>query len=251
MKISKTLLVCALMPTLLFGQTRISTPDVRISEEPVAVMEEGFTGWTYSLDGKWIKGENCIFPRLLSVQNDRLKTPPYSLGIDNMQEIQVYEVFYGADTLLLILKPFEDGYFKYTSSQTGWRKQNSIHYFVIDKPKSHLNEIQDTLLHTLEYKLYDSGTISDISLRKSIPEISKQLNLSQKSNRLLYLDFQVWKETGKIRFMLYSNHEVFHDLRGTVGDITIRGKSLFGTPQLLNYIYFEADLNVFSQLNIL
>ena len=251
MKFLKTLLVCAFVPTILYGQTRTNTPEVKISEEPIASMEEGFTGWTYSLDGKWISGENCIYPRLLSVQNDRLKSPPYSLGIDNMKEIQVYEVLYGADTLLLILKPYEDGYFKYASSQTGWRSQKSIHYFIIDKPKSHLNEIQDTLLHTLEYKLYDSGTIQDISLRKAIPEISKRLNLSQKSNRILFLDYQVWKETGVIRFMLYANHEVFHDLRGTVSDITIRGKSLFGTPQLLNYIYFEADLNVFSQLNIL
>ena len=81
-----------------------------------------------------------------SSEDNLVKNKEAVFAIDNMQEIQVYEVFYGADTLLLILKPFEDGYFKYTSSQTGWRKQNSIHYFVLLTNR--------LLMHSLEHIFY-------------------------------------------------------------------------------------------------
>jgi hypothetical protein len=71
------------------------------------------------------------------------------------------------------------------------------------------------------------------------------------SNKYLHLDLQLWRTENILRFNLYSNHEVFSDLEGTVTDLKIKGKSLFGTEQLMNYIYFETELTTFAQLNIL
>lgn len=251
MKFLKTTLIAAILPSFLMAQTRVNSPQIQIGEEPIGVLDENFKGWSYSLDGKWISGEQCVYHRILSVQEDLLNSDEQKLGIDNFNEIRVHELYYGKDTLLLLLKPFEAGYYKYPRSKTGWKTELRIHYFVIEKPKEALAEINDTVFHSMEYKLYDSGTLNNTSVRRSIDEISQRLNLTKTSNRYLYLDFEVYKSTSVIRFMLYANHEIFHDLQGTVDDLTIRGKSLFGTPQLLNYIYFEADLKAFSQLHLL
>ncbi len=232
------------------AQTRESTPDMIFSEEPIGLLEEDITGWTYSLDGKWLSGENVVYPRLQSRNTEKLNKPPYKFGIDNFSKMALHEIHYGRDTLLLLVKFFENGYFKYPRTQSGWKSQKGLHYFVFEKPNQQLVNITDTTRHTFTAKLINSGTLTDVSYRKYLDRVEERVNLEESSNRFLHMDFELYRETDVFRFMIYANHEVFHDLRGTVTDLDIKGKSLFGTPQLLDYVYFETTFTAFRELKL-
>lgn len=232
------------------AQVRTDEPDVLFSEEPLGIIEEGLTGWTYSLDGKWISGENVVYPRIQSRNTDKLKNEPYKFGIDNISKMALHEIYYGADTLLLLVKFFEIGYFKYPRTQSGWKDQNGLHYFVFEKPRQQLQNVTDSIRQTFKAKLINSGTLTDVSQRKYLKKIEERLNLLEASNRYLYFDYELYQQKDVLRFMIYSNHEVFHDLRGTNTDLSIKGKTLFGTPQLLDYVYFETTFTTFSELKL-
>ena len=232
------------------AQHRASTPDMLFGEDPIGIIDEGITGWTYTLDGKWISGENVAYPRIQSRNNAVLNNPPYQFGIDNITQMALHEIIYGSDTVLLLVKFFENGYFKYPRTQSGWKNQKGLHYFVFEKPRHKLSSVADTTRQTFTVKLINSGTLMDVSQRKYVNRIEERINLEEKSNRLLYFDFELYKDTDVLRFMIYANHEVFHDLRGTVTDLEIKGKTLFGTPQLLDYVYFETTFTAFSELKL-
>jgi hypothetical protein len=233
-----------------YAQTRTSTPDMVFGEEPIGLLEDDVNGWTYSLDGKWMKGENVVYPRVQSRNNEKLEKPPCQFGIDNFSKMAVHEIQYGKDTLFLLVKFFENGYFKYPRTQSGWKSEKGLHYFVFKKPKQHIANITDTLRHTFTAKLINSGTLTDVSHRRYLDKIEERINLEERSNRFLYFDFEFYQKTDVLRFMIYANHEVFHDLRGTITDLDISGKTLFGTPQLLDYIYFETTFTAFRELKL-
>lgn len=239
------------MSLLSYSQSRHNSPILTISEEPTAILEESVTGWSYSLDGKWISGENRIYKRILSSNIEQLEEDQNELGIDNFESISTYEFMYGEDTLLLILKPFTEGAYEYPRSGRGWDDWRSVHYFVIEKPKSEIASIKDTNLREYSYRLRASGTVQNVSRRRTLERIIPRINLEESSNRYLILQAEVYAESEIVRFMLYSNHQIFHDVRGVISDVTIRGNSLFGTPRLLEYVYFECDLNQFAELGLM
>lgn len=233
------------------AQTRLESPNLEIPEEPLAQLGEGVTGWSYSLDGKWISGENRIYKRIHSSQIEELEEDPNQLGIDNFEDISTYEFTYGEDTLLLIVKSFLDGRYEYPRSKRGWKDWRSVHYFVIEKPKSQWKDITDTTFREFRFRLRASGTVRKVSRRRTMERIIPRINLNQTSKRFLILQTEVYPATSTIRFMLYSNHSVFQDVRGILSDLTLRGNSLFGSQRLLDYAYFECDLTRFVQLEIL
>jgi hypothetical protein len=237
--------------TVLVAQDRINKPIPEINEISSGSLIEEITGWSYSLDGRWIEQENTIPKRILYKQKTKDKSPQNELGIDNIKNLQIHEIYYDQDTLLLLVKLFEDGFYKFPRSRSGWKSQTSLYYFIFPKPKVSLDELQDSSAYQLKFKLVDSGQIKDVSKKKYLDPVESKMNLMYSSNKYLHLDIQLWRNENIMRFNLYSNHEVFNDLEGTVTDLKIKGKSLFGTEQLMNYIYFETELTTFAQLNIL
>lgn len=234
----------------LFSQKRVNKPIPEINELSTGRLLENVTGWSYSLDGRWIDRECTIPARILYRQKTQNKSPQSELGIDNIQNLYIHEIYYDADTLLLLVKLYEDGYFKFPRSRSGWKKQTSLQYYIFPKPNLDLEDLEDALTHRLKFKLVDSGNIRDINRKKYLLPVEQKMNLMHHSNKVMHLDLQMWREENILRFNLYSNHEVFNDLEGTVTDLKIKGKSLFGTEQLMNYIYYETDLTTFAQLNI-
>lgn len=251
MKNTILLLSLTLVSGVGFAQSRRNSPKMTIDPTPISTLDENVTGWSYSLDGKWIPGEYRIYQRILSSQMETLEDDPQQLGIDNFETISTYPLYYGDDTLLLITKLFLDGEYDYPRSKRGWDDWWSVHYFVIDKPADHHVDLNDSSLHEVEYRLRASGTIQDVSRRKILQKIEERINLETSTNRYLILQTQFYSESNTARFMLYSNHSIFHDVRGIVEDLAVRGHSLFGTPRLLDYVYFECDLNRFLELGIL
>ncbi|MCT4625072.1 MAG: hypothetical protein N4A46_15720 [Schleiferiaceae bacterium] len=233
------------------AQERKSKPVPEINENTYGILDEEITGWTYSLDGQWIGNESLIIKRGLYHQHNNQSASDENLGIDNFKNIIAHEIYYNEDTLLLLVKIFDDGYYKLPRSKKGWKDRLSLHYFVVNNEIPSIDSLQDSVLHQLRYRLIDSGTIKQVSKKKYLEPIKAKLNIIEPSNKYLHLDIQFWRSTNILRFNLYSNHEVFNDLEGTVSDLKINGKSLFGTEQLMNYIYFETDLNSFSKLNLL
>jgi hypothetical protein len=241
-------LMCSLN---IIAQERINKPIPMVNEISRGSLLEEITGWSYSLDGRWISQDMTIPKRILYKQKTQEKSPQTELGIDNIKNLHLHEIYYDQDTLMLLVKLYEDGFYKFPRTRSGWKSQTSLFYFIFPKPKIGLEELQDSSSHQLKFKLVDSGEIKDVSKKKYLEPIESKMNLMYSSNKYLHLDLQLWRTENILRFNLYSNHEVFSDLEGTVTDLKIKGKSLFGTEQLMNYIYFETELTTFAQLNIL
>lgn len=251
MKNSILYIVFVALSINVYAQQRVNKPIPIINEASRGSLIEEITGWSYSLDGRWISQDMTIPKRILYKQKTQDKSPQTELGIDNIKNLHLHEIYYDEDTLFLLVKLYDDGYYKFPRTKTGWKSQTSLYYFIFPKSDLTLAELSDSAAHRLKFKLIDSGEIKDISKKKYLAPIESKMNLMYSSNKYLHLDMQMWREENIMRFNLYSNHEVFNDLEGTVTDLKIKGKSLFGTEQLMNYIYFETELTTFAQLNIL
>ena len=51
----------------------------------------------------------------------------------------------------------------------------------------------------------------------------------------------------RIRFQFFSLHKVFRDVEGVRKDFTINGQSMYINEGLFDYLYYETDIENFSE----
>lgn len=229
------------------GQLRENNPLPVLAEEPTGILEEAITGWCYSLDGQWVSEENTIPVRAVSRDKQTYKSDENALGLDNLQAIKTYPVQYGKDTLFLIVKFFKEGSFKYPATKSGWKTQLNAYYYLV--PISFLKDL-NALYNQEEKKLMvemiHGGLVSNIKERNALEEIEKQLIVKDSYDRNMVLHIKPFLEQKVVQFQLYSLHEIFSDVEGVLHNFTLNGKSVYGSPVLLNYIYYETPLDNFK-----
>ncbi len=223
------------------AQPRENKPLPIFTKKPVKVLDDHITGWSFSLDGQWVSEEMTIPPRLISTNEDAYDTRENELGNDNIEELQLYPILYGNDTLVMLVKLYKTGHYEYESTQRGWDDYLMAYYFVVDnKDLFKLGKISaETSI--IEMPMRDFGTISRVRSGNVLDEIKKKIIIKQKTDRFLTFTARKVEETSKIQFQFASLHDIFTDVEGVLNDFQIRGKSVYGNKGLLDYIYYEVD----------
>ncbi len=242
----RKLLILLTLSQWLSAQPRQSKPLPKLSEKPLKVLDEGITGWSYSLDGQWVSAEMKIPVRLISTNEDEYDTRINRLGNDNIEELQLYPVIYGNDTLVMLVKLYETGQYRYQHTQKGWDDHLMAYYFIFNQGE--LNQLQtiDTNTTNIELPLRDFGLISNTSPGKVAEDIGKRLIIKPSTGRLLTFTIRKIGESEKIQFQFASLHEIFPGVEGVLNDFTLKGKSVYGNRLLLDYLYYEMDQSTFK-----
>jgi hypothetical protein len=236
------------LPLLSAAQLRENRPLPQFTEEPTSVLADSVSGWSLSLDGQWIQGEKLIYPRLISRDEEAYEQNENSLGVDNFEALQLYPVQYGEDTLILLVKLYTRGFYKYEVSKKGWKTETNAYYFLVEKRdlKNALSAI-DTSVSMLKMGLLDGGMLVDVNPRKVLKDIVATLRVRERYDRVLVVMAQRVPETKKMRFHLFSLHQVFPDVEGVLKDFTMRGKTMYGSRFLFDFLYYETDEKIFNR----
>lgn len=250
MKISSAALVFVLLSCLgqIRGQVHKSKPLPQLSEEPVHLIDENIKGWSYSLDGQWLSREMNIPPRLISTNHEAFETHEAELGLDNIEELQLYPMLYGSDTLLALVKIYRNGNYEFEATQRGWDDYNQAYYFVFEPGELDQLKSVGSEPSIIKIKLRGFGELRQFKKRKVRSHLKDDLLVKDKTNRVLAITMKV--EEGTAYFQMASLHSIFSDVEGVLHDFKRQGSSLYGSPILLDYLHysydFEALKNFFS-----
>lgn len=242
----RTLLILLVSTLIGHAQIHSNKPVPEIMEESVRVIDEDITGWSLSKDGQWISADMKIPVRAVSKDEEAYEGETAELGLDNISKLLLYPALYGNDTLYILVKEMESGYYKYPSTQQRWYSTTSAYYWVFNRQG--LKAINDTAGDDiiLNIPLLDYGELGEVKT-KHLPEaLSRHLVIKPKTGRVLSIavDFDN-TQPNKIFFQLSSQHTVFPDVEGVVRDFTQNGRSLYGTPLLIEFLHYEYDKDSF------
>lgn len=240
------LILCCSFSLLISAQLREEKPLPMFPEEASSILVDSVAGWSYSKDGQWIKGEKIIYPRLISRNEEAYKAKENYLGIDNFKELQLYPVQYGKDTLLLLIKLFTSGKYKYDISKKGWKTSTDAYYYLF-KLKDMRNAMKavDTTVRMNKIRLMDGGLLTDVNENKVLETIKGNIRVRERYDRVLTLMAQAVPENSSVRFHLFSLHSVFPDVEGILQDLRKSGRSLYGSKELFDYAYYETEDKIF------
>lgn len=253
-----TLLLC-LLALSCFGQPRRNEPLPQVAKSPTGELSGEITGWSLSLDGQWMSAKNLIPYRKLSRDSRPDFNKTHDLGMDNMPALQFIPIVFGGDTLICLVKHMKTGKYELENIEESWQKSTRAHYFLFSSdqlPKIRAAINSESSLVKID--LLDNGNINDISPGKISDALTRTVKVDQKCQRQLILTTKTYEvqeevkgekvKTSLIRFQVHSNHNKAEDLQGVIRDFRLNGKSLYGTPELLDYLYYECSLEDFQNL---
>lgn len=231
----------------LSAQPRINQPLPIISKKPIATLKRGVKGWSLSKDGQWVSDKRTIPMNLNSLDKQGRYERGNSIGLDNFKELRIYPVISGHDTLVLLTKLYESGYYKYKKSENGWKKIKKCHYFIFHKSElSKLDALKDSLVQDVHLKMLDNGEITYEYKAQILTKIKQQLVISDKHGYDFVASLQPFTQDNKLRFQLYALHKDFGDVKGVIKDVKVKGETVYGTPLLFEKLYYETDIDTFS-----
>ncbi|HBF21755.1 MAG: hypothetical protein CMI36_10105 [Owenweeksia sp.] len=232
----------------LSAQLRDNNPLPQFSRRPFSVLKKDVTGWMYSIDGQWTSAKKTIPERHISTDKKFYKEKPHRLGSDNFEEFRIYPTLYGKDTLVLLVKIFSDGFYKYEFTQKGWKNTTHVSYYLFNKNAlDALDNLKDTAVQLITINLLDAGTIRNINKSKVMSAIRGKVAVNENFDREFVAMIQPFTVMDRIRFQFFSLHKVFRDVEGVRKDFTINGQSMYINEGLFDYLYYETDIENFSE----
>ncbi len=232
----------------LSAQLRNDEPLPQFSKRPYSVLKKGVQGWMYSIDDQWTSAKKTIPERAISTNEKFYKSKEHKLGSDNFEEFRIYPTLYGKDTLVLLVKIFSDGYFKYEFSKKGWKKTSNVSYYLFNKNALDvLDNLKDSTVQTISIDLLDAGTIRNIKKSNVMKAIQRKVAINEDFDREFIAMIQPFTVMDRIRFQFFSLHKVFRDVEGVRKDFTINGQSMYLDDRLFDYLYYETEIENFSE----
>lgn len=230
----------------LLAQPRENKPLPIFTKKPVKVIDEGIMGWSFSLDGQWISSEMTIPVRLISTNKSQYETRINELGNDNINELQLYPVEFGNDTLVMLVKLYNDGSYEYERTKKGWSDHIIAYYFIFDHKELRKLGGINTQTSNIELALLDYGQVKKTKKKNVLENIKRQVIVKEKTDRFLTFTIRKVEETKTVQFQFACLHDIFSDVEGVLHDAELRGKSIYGKDLLLDYLYYEMDLLQFQ-----
>lgn len=247
-------LIFILFPFCIWAQDR-ENRDLPIFESiPYFSVGDSIEGWSYSADGQWLEKANTIPVIGISRNEDFYQNRDNALGIDNISQLLAYKVKYGSDTLICLIKMYRDGEYKYPNRKRGWKEHMAAYYWIVRYRdlKQALNyfEAQDTNeAFVLRIKSLEGRILKEVEDPEDVlKQVVSSTIIKPNFDRNLVLTIQVGDEPDRIRFHLCSLHVIFTDVEGVRNNFTKRGRSVYGSVRLFDYLYFEMDKKEFWEI---
>lgn len=235
----------------MFGQMRENAPLPQISKKPVASISKGITGWCLSTDGQWLSKDNIIPLRQNSQADLKFMKKEENIGTDNIQELDLYTVVYGKDTLIMLTKTSQAGFYELAEIQKKWREYTYLWYYIISR-----DDLPQLLGGTESAELVRIPLLAEGKLTNPSGDvtaaIAADLNLTRPSNHELIFTSRLVKAPSEektddkeapklLQFQLYAYHPGSGDISGSVNEFSVKGKSLMNYVDLLSHCYYELD----------
>ncbi len=253
----RRILLLIFIPFCIWAQDR-ENRDLPIFEPiPYYSVGDSIKGWSFSADGQWISKPKTIPVIGISRNEDFYNNKDNALGIDNIHQLLAYKVKYGSDTLICLVKIFREGEYRYPNRKRGWKERYAGYYWIVRYRdlRNALNyfEEQDTSeAFVLRIKSLEGRYIKEIEEPEEVlDQIVSTTIIKPNFDRNLVLTIQEGDESDQIRIHICSLHVIFTDVEGVRKNFTKRGRSVYGSVKLFDYLYFEMDRkNFFEILNL-
>ena len=230
------------------GQMERTNINVSFSTEPIAILDKDIVGWVLVKDGRWESEPNTIKYPYVSKNKDKDKR--LSIGQDNIESIEVFDVLIGEKRYWLYVKYYESGKYKYETRQKGWKKRKDAYYYLVDPYLlPNLLELQDDNSYVFFVKTISHGKLSNIKKKDVLISVHNSIEFPLKSERFMTWHIRLNKQDNKAQFLICSLHSIFKGTDGILYDYKIRDKSIYGNKTMFDHLYYESTyLNL---LNIL
>ncbi len=241
-----------LLPLLLFGisamaQPRPEKPLPEINERPAATLDRGLTGQSYSLDGQWVSAKMTIPVQAVSTNEEAYESKRNELGLDNIEALQLYRVAYGEENLLMLVKIFRNGHYKYDGIGRKWQKRIGAHYWIFNaREMEKLNDLPSEAA-VVKFALRDYGQLADVKPSKIVKRIKKNLIIKPETVRELVFHLKENRGEKTVYFQLAGFNPNEKTVSGVVQDFDRLGNTLYGKPELLQHLYYQLELNAFQR----
>tara|TARA_R110000868_G_scaffold81170_4_gene229998 strand:+ start:104 stop:997 length:894 start_codon:yes stop_codon:yes gene_type:complete len=241
--------------TSLFGFSQIRESEALPIFNPVPYfsISDSISGWSYSSDGQWIEWPNIIPPIGISRNEDFYKAKHNLFGIDNIKSLSAYHVKYGKDTLICLVKVFQNGEYKYPARKRGWDSYLDAYYCMLyykdlKKALNFFEEKNDEEVYVLRIKTLDSKLLKDIKEKDIVEDIIANSIVKPNYDRNLVLTLQNNKKEKTLHFHFSNLHEIFNDVEGVRQPFSRSGRSVYGSVNLFNYLYFSVEKAKFFEI---
>jgi hypothetical protein len=234
----------------LLGQDRDNRPLPKFPSQPYAVLKDSVYGWSYSLDGQWLRRQKTIPVIGVSRNKGFYESEENLLGLDNFSSLRAYRIQYGKDSLLCLVKVYKEGRYRYPARKRGWDEFFSAYYFILpfDQWASMLDKYDDGEVHVLRMEALDGRKLKNVDPDEILAEIKELALLRPDYDRNLAVHLQIVDKPKRVRFQLVSLHDIFPDVEGVRQDFTRNGKTVYGSEVLFDYFYYETDYYQFLPL---
>lgn len=247
-------LLCFLLPVLALAQPRNNRELPIFEPLPYFSVGDSITGWSLSSDGQWVSRPQTIPPIGISRNTDFYDREENAVGIDNIKKLIAYKVKYGKDTLICLVKVYTDGAYRYPNRKRGWKNFQAGYFWLVryqdlKKALNYFEENDTGETFVLRIKSLEGRQIREIEDEEEIlKKVTATTIVKPNFDRNLVLTIQSGSDKNLIRMHMCSLHVIFTDVEGTRTNFTRRGKSVYGSVRLFDYMYFEMDRKEFFQI---
>lgn len=210
------------------------------------VIDNDILGWSLSLDGQWVSAEMTIPVRTVSTDEEVYDDEKNQLGLDNISELILYPALYGSDTIYILVKVMHTGQYRYEATQQKWQSSTTAYYYVFNSEYFNSIKESENSTNVIKIPLRDYGSLGTVKSKQIPDALRRNLVIKPKTEQILVATIKFDPEIDdKIYFQLSSQHIIFPEVEGVVKDFTINGRSLYGSPLLMNYLHYEYDKKSF------
>lgn len=247
-------LLCFLLPVLALAQPRNNRELPIFEPLPYFSVGDSIMGWSLSSDGQWVSRPQTIPPIGISRNEDFYNREENAVGIDNIDKLLAYKVKYGADTLICLVKVYTDGAYRYPNRKRGWKNFQAGYFWLVryrdlKQALNYFEENDTGETFVLRIKSFEGRQIREIEDEEEIlKKVTATTIVKPNFDRNLVLTIQSGSDKNLIRMHMCSLHVIFTDVEGTRTNFTRRGKSVYGSVRLFDYMYFEMDRKEFFQI---
>lgn len=203
------LLLIVLLGTLLSNaQERVNATLPKINAASKGKITEA-TGWLQTDAGTWVSRKNRIPSNIEKLLMDY---ESYSLGEngENFIYMDVRDVTINDSSYTILIKKYNDGFYKYESIQKGWLPQTSLVYYVFKTSElEKLKNLAPDATHAIKINVLYNNTILYLDSKASFKTIEEDLyKVVQEDSPIGRYDLGVYVKAYKdnIRFIV-SNFE--------------------------------------------
>lgn len=234
-----------------YSQDRVNATLPKISNQDLGSLQKA-TGWLLNVEGQWVSSDNKL-PKYSEYTHKVSTYEGDGLGYDNFSKYEFRELVINQDTLMIFIKGFTDGYYKYSSIKEGWSTHKEYNYYVFKKSElSKFDSITDSKINLIEIDVEYKGNIFLSYNGNYISDIEKEIATKKdETDSKLIFHLAPYKEKSLVQFQIYvssySEYSKSYYIGGIQSEIYSWDGKIYMTDELFKYLYYETDYLTFSK----